>query len=387
MNSIVYYAQTDLICVALLCFLTYMSGHKFRNATAEDRIFSGLIWLTQIFSIADIIAWGVNGKIFFGSVFINYLANIVYISIPPVFSYMWCDYILCKTKGKRVYSIPHGKYYIALLIVVTILVITTPLTNFAFTIDQYNVYQRAIGAYICPSVCWVFLLGITLSTYLSARKHRRIFDNDSMSMVLSLIIPIIVCLIIQLVFYGVVLTQFGFTFGLLIVLYNNQKNQISLDELTGLNNRRELNKYIEKILNMDEMQKVCICMLDADHFKQINDKFGHLEGDNALRTLSGILKRACGATKHDWFLSRYGGDEFIIVGLNKTPENIMSMREHIYDELKRVNSNAHSPYTLGLSFGYAEGMITGKQGVLELIDAADEEMYKEKANRTVNTDI
>lgn len=387
MNSIMYYAQTDLICVALLGFLTYMSGQKFRNAAAEDRIFSGLIWATQIFSISDFLAWVANGRIFFGSVFMNYLANIIYISVPPVFSFMWCDYILCKTKGKRLYSVPHGRYYVALLIAVVLLVFTTPLTGFAFTVDQFNNYHRAIGAYICPSICWIFLLGITLSTYLSAKKNKRVFDHDSLNMVLSLIIPIIVCLIIQSLFYGVVLTQFGFTFGLLIVLYNNQKNQISLDELTGLNNRRELNKYIEKILNADEMQKVCICMLDADHFKQINDKFGHLEGDNALKTLSGILKRACGATKNDWFLSRYGGDEFIIVGLNKSPEHIRSMREHIYDELKRVNSNAHSPYTLGLSFGYAEGMVAGKQGILELIDSADEEMYKEKAKHTIDVDI
>jgi diguanylate cyclase (GGDEF)-like protein len=90
-------------------------------------------------------------------------------------------------------------------------------------------------------------------------------------------------------------------------------HQISLtDSLTGLSNRRAITFYLQKHLSFCQVehQSISVILVDLDHFKQINDNFGHLIGDEALRQASECMREV--VRKKDQ-LGRYGGEEFLIV--------------------------------------------------------------------------
>ena len=92
----------------------------------------------------------------------------------------------------------------------------------------------------------------------------------------------------------------------------SMQSLISVDDLTHLNNRGQINRYLEQ-LRYSEDSKVYIMMLDINRFKGINDTYGHAEGDRALIIASEVLRRTCEQIKSQVFLGRYGGDEFTIV--------------------------------------------------------------------------
>ena len=62
---------------------------------------------------------------------------------------------------------------------------------------------------------------------------------------------------------------------------------------------------------LDQAEDVYLLMMDADGFKQINDRYGHVEGDHALQVISAALKEVCSAS--GGFIARYGGDEFVVL--------------------------------------------------------------------------
>ncbi|HZS10817.1 MAG TPA: GGDEF domain-containing protein, partial [Nitrospirales bacterium] len=83
------------------------------------------------------------------------------------------------------------------------------------------------------------------------------------------------------------------------------------DELTGIHNRRFLHHYFQHKIAWDftDGWQLSVLMIDVDHFKHINDDFGHQAGDQTLLTVAKILKEECGASA---IPIRYGGDEFVV---------------------------------------------------------------------------
>mgnify|MGYP002737656633 CR=1 FL=1 len=79
---------------------------------------------------------------------------------------------------------------------------------------------------------------------------------------------------------------------------------------------------------------VYLLMMDADGFKQINDRYGHVEGDHALQVISAALKEVCSAS--GGFIARYGGDEFVVLQKATAEQDIMDLCWAFNDELARA---------------------------------------------------
>lgn len=88
-------------------------------------------------------------------------------------------------------------------------------------------------------------------------------------------------------------------------------------------------------------------MLDIDRFKEINDTYGHSEGDKALKTVTGILKQA--RLNHEWVF-RFAGDEFIILQLSDSPDGLSAYLDEVNRRLADYN-RGENPYPLSLSYG------------------------------------
>lgn len=87
-------------------------------------------------------------------------------------------------------------------------------------------------------------------------------------------------------------------------------NELQYDSLTGVYNKKTITEYAKKRISEEKEKRIVIAILDVDHFKSVNDTFGHLYGDKVLARVGGRLKETVG---EDGVIGRIGGDEFMIV--------------------------------------------------------------------------
>ena len=166
----------------------------------------------------------------------------------------------------------------------------------------------------------------------------------------------------------------GIVISILLLYIIYQEQLISTDPLTGLNNRNRFETYMLSLFSgADQADDVYLLMMDADGFKQINDRYGHVEGDHALQVVATALKDVCSPA--GGFIARYGGDEFAV--LQKAAEqDIIDLCSAINDELAR----AEVPYALRMSIGYAQ-VGDSVDTWQDLLRAADAELYRVKAEK------
>lgn len=166
---------------------------------------------------------------------------------------------------------------------------------------------------------------------------------------------------------------FWCTFIILFVYLHLQNLLISTDSLTMLNNRNRLHHYLHQLR---EAKDSFVIMVDVDHFKQINDTYGHVEGDKALVLISQALKKACDKIGTSVFLCRYGGDEFLLIAQTDAPEMVVGcIRECLQEEIaKKADSRS---YTIEASMGFAywNGRL---ENFKESVINADKKMYEDK---------
>ena len=176
----------------------------------------------------------------------------------------------------------------------------------------YNPLQIAVPV--------LYLIVAFILSVINARKAETTDDKRLFRLIGILPIGVLACGLFQPLFLNLPTFCFGCTLMLLYFYVQNMLALISVDELTRLNNRRQINRFMEQI-SYRENAKVFVMMIDIDRFKQINDNYGHAEGDRALILFSAALKQACGALKCRVFIGRYGGDEFVVIlqGRSRSP--------------------------------------------------------------------
>ena len=105
---------------------------------------------------------------------------------------------------------------------------------------------------------------------------------------------------------------FGCTIMMTFFYIHSMQALISVDSLTRLNNRGQINRYMEQLRYRENMQ-LYVMMIDIDRFKEINDTCGHAEGDRALILVADALRQVCGRVNCPIFLGRYGGEVEIAI--------------------------------------------------------------------------
>ncbi len=149
------------------------------------------------------------------------------------------------------------------------------------------------------------------------------------------------------------------------------------DELTGLYNRMGYEKIV--IPYLDELRtqnkKSIIMVADINRMKVINDKYGHLQGDNAIKIVSNVIKSSI---PKNWKAVRYGGDEYVILGEYSAAEDIDGIKNSIINKAIRVAEDMNSPFNLSVSVGYAVIDPENTLGIEEYFRMADEAMYEMK---------
>ena len=188
-------------------------------------------------------------------------------------------------------------------------------------------------------------------------------------------LPFLFILVEEIFPCGIPLTCFCIMFLLVIITFMSQYRTIRRDNLTKLLNRYGLDEEISD--QLDEYKKdkndlfyVLVC--DMDNFKHINDTWGHLEGDRALKLIADTLKKV--SDKYNSPVFRIGGDEFVIIVDTATDKLPLQIRNEL--KIKLASLDFRDDFIIKMSIGMAK--YDGKSNISELLNKADMELYEVK---------
>lgn len=169
-----------------------------------------------------------------------------------------------------------------------------------------------------------------------------------------------------------------------LVEQSRKLEQLALiDELTGLYNRRGfLLLGGQQLKAAERLNKVALLIFaDLDGLKEINDRFGHHEGDNALKESAAILRES---SRGSDIIGRLGGDEFAVLALCADIEGAEIMASRLEQNIIKMNAGVERQYPFSLSFGVAHYDVSFPCSIDELIDRADAVMYARKIAKKGN---
>ncbi|MQN00968.1 MAG: diguanylate cyclase [Lachnospiraceae bacterium] len=159
--------------------------------------------------------------------------------------------------------------------------------------------------------------------------------------------------------------------------------EASIDPLTQIPNRALLNEKAEYYFSMADQNQVSLGveMLDIDFFKELNDTYGHQQGDHCLQLVASILKDiSCDRI----FSARYGGDEFMIIYYDMTDADILKKAEHIRERINQMkipNINSETSDFLTISQGIRNSVPRDSNRVWDYTYGADNALYKVKKTK------
>ncbi|WP_162596001.1 GGDEF domain-containing protein [Bacillus sp. CGMCC 1.16541] len=172
---------------------------------------------------------------------------------------------------------------------------------------------------------------------------------------------------------------------------NEQLKKLTfIDELTGIRNRRGFHEGVSQEIQLNPgPSNVSIFMIDIDAFKQFNDCYGHLAGDDVIKRVAKTMRIQ---VQHPTsILARFGGEEFVVAMFHLSEQEAYELAERIREEICRLKithtQSTVAPYVT-ISIGIAIGQVTTKFDVEKLIGRADQALYraKEKGRNRVEID-
>ncbi len=161
-------------------------------------------------------------------------------------------------------------------------------------------------------------------------------------------------------------------------LLGEKEKESSYDLLTGLRNRRSFERSLKELFRYSKENKfpLSLIIMDIDNFKDVNDTYGHLEGDKVLIKVGSILRNYLRARD---IVARWGGEEFAILLPGTTREEAIRVAEKLRTILENQSFTSDDGKTYGItaSFGVAE-VDSSIDSPEELFKAADRNLYKAK---------
>lgn len=158
----------------------------------------------------------------------------------------------------------------------------------------------------------------------------------------------------------------------------NLYKQVSIDDLTGLYNRRYFRENLPPLILKAESSsaQLGVLFVDIDNFKKINDEAGHVAGDCVLTSIASSLHMIISENPND-FVARFGGDKFVAVIENANAQKLESVSQKI---LRTVNRTAISDYPFIKASVSIGGAVTGEaENYEQLLSAVDKRLYKAKS--------
>jgi len=339
---------------------------------AQDSLFVSLLFSTLAIIILELSVDLLSGRTFFGSrALLTFVTFCFYVinPLPGVLYLLYLDQL-----HRRWVSIPRGIGIIAFtpLVIACILSLISLFNGSIFSIDAQNIYHRGslfylviIADYFSMFMGFVYLI-----------MYRDSFKQKDFSLFLFFPLPVLLGSFLQAKFFGMEVTGISLAITLLIVYLQMQNTQANKDYLTMLYNRSLSEQYLNHLIS-HRKKNIAIggILMDINSFKQANDTYGHDLGDKTLRYFSRLL---IDSFHGNWFIARYGGDEFILFRESSSQQDLEKDLAHFKEMLARFNAKESLPFPLSISIGSALYDSTMNMDGPSFIKVLDRLMYKDK---------
>ncbi|MDO5852501.1 MAG: GGDEF domain-containing protein [Thermoplasmata archaeon] len=365
-----FYEGMGLFCLALLGVL-YVSALLSHDNSNIQRMFRWTILASAATVCCDICGGAVyQGE--YGAA-VTWAVNIAYTFSESTAYLLWALHYLA-SRGR----FPKGRALVPWVLpacLAVALCLMSPFNGAYISVDAAGVYSRGPLHPLYTVVVALPVVVVTLESLYRMVAARRKSDFIREFAMVSFIIPLLVCAILQVMWYDIPVLACGLTVGLLFVYINIQNQKITEDPITGLNNRFRMAQYIESRYERcrDWDGALYVAVMDIDHFTDIVAQHGN--GDGTLIRVACALRGVCGT--RDCFIAKFGGDEFLVARDYGTREEFESICDDVRARMEELS--AELPYDLRLSIGTAG--YAGQPTPRQLFDEADAAMYADKRAR------
>ena len=376
-----FMAALKTLDISIMSFLILVivfihSYSRFDRVFIQYKLYSALILLNMALIVIDILGRVFNGMPGPLNMLLNRGFNLILFCVVPAAPSLWVlyTYYLIFNDEQRIRKLQ----FVLILFLTGNMAVTfvSMYTGWFFYVDMNNIYHRGPLFYLHIAYCGILIM----YSFVIICINRRSFQNRQFLWILLFYIPQTIGSTLQALLYGVSYNWTGMMISMLIIYFNFQLREVNTDFLTGVNNRMHLQGYIKaKIRSSSEKKTFGAIMVDIDAFKNINDKFGHAVGDQALIDAARILKDSL---RCDDFIARYGGDEFVVIIDIQTVRALEDAVTRIRDSVSSFNKAGDKPYRLNFSLGYDIYDFRVKLKSDEFLNRIDQLMYKDKARRS-----
>lgn len=361
----------------LLLVIILINQRASMGVSALQRQFNKMVYTLIAILIIDAACWLVDGKMFPFARETSLIVESWYYFFNGFMPFMWLIYAET-TISSNPRAARRRIHWMATLLVLYIGVLIWNLkSGWVFVISDQNVYQRGKGYAISAVIAYTYLGYSAIRALVKAHRNKWGSERRQYYMMAAFIIPPMIGGVVQMLNYGVNYIWICTAISAVMFYIDLLNRQISTEALTGLNNRRELNKYLQRETREGpHSDMLALIMMDIDAFKEVNDTYGHYYGDSVLITVSEILKKSCKGTPA--FLARIGGDEFCIVYPADDIEIVEGLIAKIQYNIITWNAAHRDMVQISLSIGYSIWDKETDQSYETLYKRADQNMYKAK---------
>lgn len=367
----IQYCIIAIICACSLIYYIFVTNSSAEHSS-ELFYYKLAMAFTAVCSVSDIFYALREYSVITMSNTVNYITEIAYSLGSICGAYCWFIYSEKKQRSHtadKIFAIPFA--------IMCLITITTPLHKLNFSISGAE-YVRGILNIPFTIICIAFIIFSGATALVNSFRKKHHSKTVLLRMLFAYSFFLVFAQILQLTLGPILpFRSLSATLVFMVITLRGMSETITIDALSNINNRFSLDHMLDnKILSGETFWLI---MLDIDDFKTINDNYGHSSGDNAIRTTAVAI---CRAIPGNYFVARFGGDEFAIVAPPDEEATIASLEGKIRNELKQIALENKQPFTIDITSGYAK-IDKSIKNIPDMIEKADEILYEKKRQKKV----
>ncbi|MCH4888762.1 diguanylate cyclase [Acidaminobacter sp. JC074] len=361
------YGFTLLFTLTLLVHIT----RKENRYRGTYRYYVNLVAATALLTFIELISWLFEGLSGSSALFMNYSFNALLYALSALPITMWFIYSDYRIYFSRKVLKKRRYFYLAINLIMFLFVIINIQYPFLFKLNTSNEFVGLGGTLLTMTIQLVYLVVYLISTFIKRNQLSRKF-------VMNIFIALSLVIVASVIKGATGLPTIWPTMSFLcfFMFLHVERIEMAKDALTGLSLRKQLESRLIQLFKKE--QNFSLIMIDLDKFKQINDSFGHVRGDQVLKDFAEIL---IGAIHKKDSAYRYAGDEFIILIENTNKKTIEKITDRIAIGLDAYHRMHEDLKDLDFSSGLLEFRPSETTTLEEVIAKVDQAMYEDKKQK------
>ena len=305
----------------------------------------------------------------------DYLSEILYSLGSICGAFCWFVYSEKKQLSPAVRSPGLVKLFAVPFAVMSLFTVTTPFHGLCFSLKGTQ-YVRGVLNVPFTGLCSAFLVITGIHAFINSFR-KKYHSRAALLKLLFLYAVVLIAAQVMQVLIGPIL-PFRSLFASSVFLFVTLRGMcetVTVDALSRVNNRFSLDRVLDSWLSGSE--PFWLILLDIDDFKHINDTYGHIRGDEAIRRTASAIQRA---VPSHYFVARYGGDEFAVVAPYEEESAIAALEEKINAELHDPAREDGCFFPIDITAGYA-ARNKSISNIPDMVEAADRMLYEKKRGK------